>query len=46
MDLTPLVAKLRQLRREGRYDEARSLLPTEHVYPVEHATAQRLGMDR
>jgi hypothetical protein len=45
-DLTPLVAKLRQLHREGRYDEARRLLPAEQVYPVEQATAQRLDMDR
>jgi hypothetical protein len=44
-DLTPLVAKLRRLRREGCYDEARRLLPTEQVYPVEKTTAQRLGMN-
>ena len=43
-DLTPLVAKLRSLRQAGKYAEAKSLLPPERVYPVDAATAKRLGM--
>jgi Domain of unknown function (DUF4291) len=43
-DLTPLVAKLRQLRKAGKYSEAKRLLPQEGIYPVEAAIAKRLGM--
>lgn len=43
-DLTPLVAKLRSLRQAGKYAEAKRLLPPEKVYPVDAATAKRLGM--
>jgi len=43
-DLTPLVAKVARLRKEGKFDEAKRLLPKEHVYPVEAETARRLGM--
>lgn len=43
-DLSPLVAKLRELRRQGRFDHARRLLPPERVYPVSPAIARILGM--
>lgn len=43
-DLTPLVARLRELRRAGNYAQAKRLLPPERVYPVEAATARRLGI--
>jgi hypothetical protein len=43
-DLTPLVAKIRQLRKAGRFPEAKRLLPEERVYPVEATTARQLGM--
>lgn len=33
-DLTDLVARLRSLRDEGRFDEAQSLLPVERPYPT------------
>jgi hypothetical protein len=43
-DLSPLVSKLRQLRKAGRYDDARRLLPHECAYPVNAALMRRLGM--
>jgi hypothetical protein len=43
-DLTPLVAKVVRLRKEGKYDEAKRLLPKERVYPLDAETARRLGM--
>lgn len=43
-DLSPLVAKLRRLRAEGRYDTAKRLLPRERVYPVNSAVARALGI--
>jgi hypothetical protein len=43
-DMTALVAKLRRLREEGRYQDAKRLLPDERIYLVETATSQRLGM--
>jgi hypothetical protein len=43
-DLSPLVAKLRRLRAEGRYDVAGRLLPRERVYPVDAAVARALGI--
>jgi hypothetical protein len=43
-DLTPLAAKLRQLRKVGKYAEAKSALPPERIYPVEPITAKRLGV--
>jgi hypothetical protein len=43
-DLTPLVGKLRQLRRQGSYSAARRLLPAERIYSTEPATARRLGL--
>jgi len=43
-DLTPLVAKLRRLRQDGRHSDARELLPRERVYPVEETVARRLAL--
>ena len=43
-DLTPLVAKLRQLRKAGKHSDAKRLLPPERVYPVGPDVAKRLGM--
>lgn len=45
-DLTPLVAKLRQLRKTGKHAEAKRLLPSERVYPAEPETARRLGITK
>jgi hypothetical protein len=44
-DLDPLVRKLRDLRKIGKHDAARRLLPPERVYPVSTQIARRLGMD-
>lgn len=43
-DMTPLVKKLRDLRRTGNYEAAGRLLPPERVYPVNAQIARRLGM--
>lgn len=43
-DLGDLVARLRALRKAGRWEDARRLLPPERVYPVSDAIARRLGM--
>jgi hypothetical protein len=43
-DLSERVSRLRELRREGRWEEARRLLPPERPYPVSEALALRLGM--
>jgi hypothetical protein len=44
VDLSELVAKLRTLRTEGRWDHARRLVPPERVYPVNDSLERRLGM--
>lgn len=44
-DLTPLAAKLRQLRAAGKHSEAKRLLPPARIYPVATATAERLGIE-
>ena len=43
-DLTELVNKLRRLRREGRYNQAKDLLPKEAVYPLAGPAAKNLGL--
>lgn len=43
-DLTPLVAKIARLRKEGKFEEAKRLLPNERVYAVDAETARRLAM--
>lgn len=45
-DLSPLVAKLRELRRDGEYEKAERLLPPERPYPTPEDIKQRLGMTR
>lgn len=45
IDYTPLVRKIYDLRQKGEYDQAKSLLPKEKVYPVSEEIIQRLGMD-
>lgn len=44
-DLTPLVAKLRQLRKEGHHAAAKKLLPPERIYSVDASISSRLGMN-
>jgi hypothetical protein len=43
-DLSPLVARLRELRAEGRLDHLRRLLPPERPYPLPEPLRRRLGM--
>jgi Domain of unknown function (DUF4291) len=43
-DLTQLTRKLRDLRKAGKYGEAKRLLPSECVYEVDDQTSQRLGL--
>jgi hypothetical protein len=43
-DLTPLVAKLRQLRKAGKYAEVKRLLPSERVYRADPEATRRLGI--
>jgi len=43
-DLTPRVAKLRQLRKAGNYAAAKKLLPRASVYPVDDSVGRRLGV--
>lgn len=43
-DLTPTVAKMRQLLRKGRASAAKKLLPAERVYPVDGPASARLWL--
>lgn len=43
-DITALVHKINQLRKRGKYKEAKRLLPVEKVYPLENEIAKRLGI--
>jgi hypothetical protein len=43
-DLTPRVAKMRQLRKTGNYDQAKRMLPAERSYPASADMARRLGI--
>lgn len=44
-DISDLVARLRDLRAEGRLDEAQRLLPVERPYPTPDDARGFLGMD-
>jgi hypothetical protein len=44
-DLTPLVARLRQLRKEGHHAAAKKLLPPERIYAIDASIGNRLGMN-
>ncbi len=43
-DLTPLTKKIQQLRKSGKYKEAKRLLPKESVYPVSADIEKRIGI--
>lgn len=43
-DLTPLTKKIHQLRKAGKYKEAKRLLPQERVYSLESELAARIGV--
>lgn len=44
MDLTPLTKKINQLRKAGKYKEAKRLLPREQVYKVSKEIEQTIGI--
>ena len=44
VDLSPLVARLQALRKQGRWEQASLLLPPERIYPVSESIQRRLGM--
>jgi hypothetical protein len=41
-DLSPVVAKMRNLLRSGKIEESRRHLPTERIYPLPDAIGRRL----
>jgi hypothetical protein len=45
-DLTPLVRRLHQLKREGELSRLERLAPVERAYPLSPTLAQVLGADR
>lgn len=44
-DITPLVRKMAQLRKDGEYKHAEKLLPKERIYPLSTALKKHLGID-
>lgn len=42
-DLTPLVHKIAQLRKDGKHKEAKRLLPEERVYPLDAKISARIA---
>ncbi len=43
-DLTPLTKKINQLRKQGKYKEAKRLLPKERVYIATKEVGKRIGI--
>ncbi len=43
-DLTPLVKKIYNLRKEGKTENAKRLLPTEKIYPLPSEIARKIGI--
>ncbi len=43
-DLTPLVKKIYNLRKEGKTENAKRLLPTEKIYPLPPEIARKIGI--
>ncbi|BDD03805.1 DUF4291 domain-containing protein [Aureibacter tunicatorum] len=44
VDMTPLTKKIYQLRKQGKYTEAKRLLPKERIYPVSKSIETSLGI--
>ncbi|WP_196886451.1 DUF4291 domain-containing protein [Aureivirga sp. CE67] len=44
VDLTPLTKKINQLRKQGKYKEAKRLLPSEKIYPLEKEIETKIGI--
>ena len=43
-DLRPIVKKMNQLRRAGKYKEMKRLLPNEKLYPLNKEIEKRIGV--
>ena len=43
-DLTPLTKKINALRKQGKYTEAKRLLPKESLYPLPDAISSKVGI--
>lgn len=43
-NLTPLVHKIDQLRKEGKTENAKRLLPTEKIYPLPKEIGEKIGI--
>ncbi|WP_298417559.1 DUF4291 domain-containing protein [uncultured Kordia sp.] len=43
-DYTPVVKKINQLRKAGKYKEAKRLLPSEKIYPIPAEIGQKIGI--
>lgn len=43
VDMTPLTKKINQLRKVGKYKEAKRLLPKERVFPLPEEIEKRIG---
>ncbi len=44
-DYSPLVKKILTLTKQGEYDKAKKLLPTEKIYPLSNEIARRIGSE-
>lgn len=44
IDLTPLTKKINQLRKIGKYTEAKKLLPNERIYTINSEIEKRIGI--
>lgn len=44
INLTPLTKKINQLRKIGKYKEAKKLLPQEKIYPLDSQIEKRIGI--
>ncbi|MFY7670964.1 DUF4291 domain-containing protein [Tenacibaculum sp. MEBiC06402] len=44
IDLTPLTKKINQLRKQGKYSEAKRLVPKERVYSLPEVIEKRIGV--
>ena len=44
-DYSPLAAKIHQLCKKGKFDQAKRHLPTEKLYPISNEIKKRIGAD-
>jgi hypothetical protein len=46
IDLTPLTKKINELRKSGKFDQAKRLLPKEQVYKLNDEIGKRIGLKK